>query len=72
MKHIYDMLQHRTNYIWVILLMKKAIKTILKQNLNNKPTPGIDNETNIPCNHTAIFFNNMGTENDHSFTSETY
>ena len=63
--YIYEKLQHRTDYLCEILVMKKAIKTILKQNPNNIPTPRIDNETDIPCNHTAKDFYNMGTEKDH-------
>ena len=70
--YIYEKLQHRTNYLCEILVIKKAIKTILKQNPNNIPTPRIDNETDIPCNHTAKDFYNMGTEKDHIPTSETY
>ena len=52
--------------------VKKAIKTILKQNPKIIPTPRINNETDIPCNHTAKDFYNMGTEKDHIPTSETY
>ena len=70
--YIYEKLQHRTNYLCEILVIKKAIKTILKQNPNNIPTPRADNETDIPCNHTAKEFYNMGTEKDHIPTSETY
>ena len=70
--YIYEKLQHRTNYLCEILVMKKAIKTILKQNPNNIPTPRIDNETDTQCNHTAKYLYNMGTEKDHTPPSETY
>ena len=37
--YIYEKLQHKANYLCEILVMKKAIKTILKQKPNNIPRP---------------------------------
>ena len=52
--------------------MKKALKSIIKKFPNNIPIPEVDNETNIPCYHTAKEFYNMTLDDDHIPTSETY